>query len=170
LIEMVKAMLAERFQLKVRIESREVSGYALTVGKDGHKLKLKSPADSDQLPSLDFDASGQPIVRGRSTMEKFAQWLGGSFGFGGPANAPVVDRTGLSEVYDYAFDLFPRGAGGAGQRGGPASGQAQGDPAEEMRGIFFRSLENQLGLRLIPEKAIPVDVVVIDKVEMPSEN
>jgi uncharacterized protein (TIGR03435 family) len=171
LIEMVKTMLADRFQLKVRMEVRDVPGYALILGKDGgtngHKLKLKSPADSEQLPSLDFDASGRPIVRGKSTMQKFAQWLGGSFGFG-PANTPVVDRTGLTEVYDYEFDLLPRDPGGAGQRGAPAA--EQGEPGEVFKNMFFRSLEDQLGLRLVPEKAIPIEVVVIDKVEKPSEN
>jgi uncharacterized protein (TIGR03435 family) len=174
LIEMVKTMLADRFQLKVRMELRDVPGYALILGKDGgkdgHKLKLKSPADSEQPPSLDFDASGRPIVRGKSTMQKFAQWLGGSFGFG-PANNPVVDRTGLTEVYDYEFDLLPREPGGAGQRGAPAAGQAgREEPGEVFKNMVFRSLEDQLGLRLIPEKAIPIEVVVVEKVEKPSEN
>jgi uncharacterized protein (TIGR03435 family) len=169
LIEMVKAMLANRFQLKVRRESREVPGYALVVAKDGHKLKLKDPSDGEQLPSLEIDAHGAPIIHGKSTMQKLAQWLGGAFGFS-PIAATVVDKTGLTEVYDYEFDLLPRG-GGAGQREGPGLGQApRPQTAEERDKILIDLLEEQLGLRLVPEKAIPAEVVVIEKLEKPSEN
>jgi uncharacterized protein (TIGR03435 family) len=168
LIEMVKTMLTNRFQLKVRRESRGVPGYALVVAKDGYKLKLKDPSDSEQLPSLEIDAQGAPIVHGRSTMQKLAQWFGGAFG-ASPIDAPVVDKTGLTEVYDYEFDLLPRGGGAGGGRGGAGAGLRPQTPEERDR-MTFNLLEKQLGLQLVPEKAIPVEVVVIEKVEKPSEN
>jgi uncharacterized protein (TIGR03435 family) len=167
LIEMVKTMLANRFQLRVRREPREVPGFALVVAKGGHKLKLKNPSDSDQMPSLGFNNSGELFVQGKSTMQELAQWLGGAFGFG-PMAVPVINRTDLTEVYDYEFWLSPR-AGGAGQRGTSGDGQRP-QTAEERDKMISGLLEEQLGLRLVPEKAIPIEVVVIEKVEKPSEN
>jgi uncharacterized protein (TIGR03435 family) len=165
LIEMVKTMLANRFQLRVRRESRGVPGYALVVAKNGHKLKLKKPSDSDQLPSMEFDNSGELVARGKSTMQELARWLGGSFGFG-PIAVPVINRTALTEVYDYEFSLVPR-PGTAGQRG---AGQGRPQSAEEWDRMIMSQLEELLGLQLVPEKAIPIDVVVIEKLERPSEN
>ena len=174
LIEMVKTMLANRFQLKVHSESRGAPGFALVVANGGHKLKLKNPSDSEQPPSLEIDTTGAPIVRGKTTMKKLAEWFGGG---NWAISAPVVDRTGLTEVYDYALDPIPRGEGGGagGRTGGPAPGQPRRvQTAEEVNqfyyGLLDKQLENQLGLRLVPEKGIPVEVIVVEKVEKPSEN
>jgi uncharacterized protein (TIGR03435 family) len=166
LIEMVKTMLANRFQLRVRRETRGVPGYALVVPKDGHKLKLKKPADSQERPSMEFNNSGELVARGKSTMQEFAEWLGGAAGFG-PINAPVINRTDLIEVYDYEFSLVPR-PGGTGGRG---AGQAQRpQTAEEWDKMIIGQLEEQLGLRLVPEKTVPVEVVIVEKLEKPSDN
>jgi uncharacterized protein (TIGR03435 family) len=76
----------------------------------------------------------------------------------------VVDKTGLTGVYDVVFDWQPvqssQGAGADAVM--PASPDAIGPP-------LFEALEEQLGLKLVPAKD-PVEIIVIDSIEKPSEN
>jgi uncharacterized protein (TIGR03435 family) len=88
----------------------------------------------------------------------------------------VVDRTGLSGVFDMditytpeAFEVpFPAAARGI--AGGPADGQVTSAPAGQQSGpALFTALRDQLGLRLESDRA-PVDVLVVDTVQQPTEN
>src|SRR5262249_15781056 len=161
LIEMVQTMLADRFKLKVRRESRDLPGFALVVSKKGAKLKPKNPSDVDELPEQVTDEPfGKPVLRGKSTMEQLAQWLSGATGGGGSVGAPVIDRTGLRGIYDYELDTTDRGAGGG--RGGPVAGQVPRPPTpDDIAARLSAKLEDQLGLQLVPEKAIRVEVIVV---------
>lgn len=162
--QMLQTMLADRFKLKFHLAPSVVSGYALVVGDKGAKLK---PVSGDYEESL-------VPHKGKSTMKKLAQTLGKAI------EAPVVDRTGLSGVFEYEFHMFPPMppaiAGGAGGRvftsntpavaGVPAmaGGGAGGAELQSSR------LEEQLGLRLVPEKAVPAEIFVIESVEPPTPN
>jgi len=70
---------------------------------------------------------------------------------------PVIDQTGLSGTFDLSLEWLPENDGTPGQ----------GDEA----GTTFRTaLKNQLGLKLVPQKA-PVDILVIDHVDkIPTDN
>ena len=171
--QMVQAMLSDRFKLKVHRETQESSGYALVIAKNGPKLKLKEPSDREEPPSLEVNNAGRPVIRGKSTLDELARFLSG-----GPSNigAPVVDKTGLTGIYDYEF-APSIGGGGGGQRGGPPQGQPPRPPSEMLADILRQipaersaALEDQLGLRLQPEKAVPTEIIVIDQVEKPSTN
>jgi uncharacterized protein (TIGR03435 family) len=89
----------------------------------------------------------------------------------------VVDRTGLPGVFDMditytpeAFEVPFPGAAGRGIAGGPADGQAASAPAGQQGGTaLFTALRDQLGLRLEGDRA-PVDVLVVDNVQQPTEN
>jgi uncharacterized protein (TIGR03435 family) len=81
--------------------------------------------------------------------------------------APVVDKTGLSGVYEYEF-VMPNFVGG-GQRGAPGEPQPAA-PALDRAGAWSAALEAQLGLRLQAEKAVPTQRLVIDHVELPTPN
>jgi uncharacterized protein (TIGR03435 family) len=137
-------MLEDRFKLRYHIERKEVSGYSLVVAEGGHKMK---PIEGEYVESL-------VIYNGRSTMEQFAQNLRHLVG------GPVVDKTGLSGAYEYKLVLSPPSASPGGGRGGGGGGPAP-NLAEDL---------GKLGLRLQPEKAVPVEVLVVDHVEKPSPN
>lgn len=80
----------------------------------------------------------------------------------------VVDRTGLTGLYQYDLHFGDRPIPGAGPGGGfpfPVSSQA-GDPDAPS---LFTALEEQLGLKLVPQTG-RVDVLVIDHVEPPKPN
>ena len=78
---------------------------------------------------------------------------------------PVVDQTGLSERYDFTLNFTPDPAQATLLGGPPAPA---GDNPDAAPGLFA-AFQQQLGLKLEPTRA-PVDVMVIDKVQKPSEN
>jgi uncharacterized protein (TIGR03435 family) len=69
----------------------------------------------------------------------------------------VVDKTGLKGQYDFTLKWTPD------------IGAAAEQPASDAGPSLFTALQEELGLRLQSTKA-PVDVLVIDHVELPSEN
>jgi bla regulator protein blaR1 len=80
------------------------------------------------------------------TMEKFAQSP-----FMPVGGHPVVDQTGLKGRYDFTLKWAQEGGGDSQEPG------------------LFTAIQEQLGLKLVPAKA-PVEVIVVDHVEKPSEN
>ena len=80
-------------------------------------------------------------------------------------NRPVVEQSGLSEKYDFTL-TFTLDATQAALLGGPPAHAADNPDAVP---DLSSALQQQLGLKLEPTKA-PVDDMVIDKVERPSEN
>ncbi len=96
------------------------------------------------------------------TVEQLVHWLAGYSEIGG---RPVVDQTGLGGTYDFTLrwtrerlSAHPQ----SDQSGATSSTQPEA-PA------LFTSLAEQLGLRLMSTKG-PVEVLVIDHIEKPSEN
>jgi uncharacterized protein (TIGR03435 family) len=75
----------------------------------------------------------------------------------------MADKTGLTEIYDYSF-LWT--AGGRTDH----QGQTRPPTPEERAAEVSALLEESLGLRLEPQKAIPVEMIVVDQVEKPTEN
>ena len=77
----------------------------------------------------------------------------------------MVDQSGLSERYDFTLTFTPDAAQAALLGGAPTPAADNPDAAPDL----FAAFQQQLGLKLESAKA-PVDVMVIDKVEKPSEN
>ena len=155
---MVQKLLADRFQLTFHREKKELSVYAIVVGKTGPKL-TKSEGDPNGLPGLFFRKLG--VLNSRNaTMVDFAGLMQGSV-----LDRPVVDQTGLSGRFDFELKWTPDETqfGGFGVRVPPPAGDAAAPPD------LYTAIQEQLGLRLQSTKA-PVDVLVIDRVEKPSEN
>jgi uncharacterized protein (TIGR03435 family) len=78
---------------------------------------------------------------------------------------PVVDQSGLSDRYDFTLMFTPDAAQAALIDGPPRPAADNLDAAPDL----FTAFQQQLGLKLESTKA-PVEVMVIDKVEKPSEN
>lgn len=155
--ERLRALLADRFQLVVHKEIKEQPIYALVPAKNGYKLQETQEIGTQQ---------NMMTNRGRSQghaipMEMLAQMLSGITG------RPVVDRTGLTAKYDFVLEWTP-------DMGPDGRAQGLGDgitsPAPVAAGpTIFTALQEQLGLRLDSQKG-PVENIVIDRVEKPSEN
>jgi uncharacterized protein (TIGR03435 family) len=140
---MMRNMLAERFKLQFHRETRTLPEYALLVAKGGIKVPELVPADPKQQGTSQGPRSIQINGFQLSTL---ARMLIGVVG------APVIDRTELNGYYKIKLQHQPfQGAA----------------PDDEMPTIFAALA--QIGLRLEPIKG-PVEALVIDRAEMPSEN
>jgi uncharacterized protein (TIGR03435 family) len=157
---MIQKLLADRFQLKFHWEKRELPAYAVRITKAGAKI-IRSQDDPKGLPGFYFGraASGTALTFRNSPMSQVTAVLQNFL------DKPVVDQSGLSEKYDFTltFTLDPAQAVRLG--GAPLPAADNPDAAPDV----FAAFQQQLGLKLESTKA-PVDVMVIDKVEKPSEN
>jgi uncharacterized protein (TIGR03435 family) len=155
---MVKKLLTERFKLTFHNEKKELSVYALTVGKSGPKL-TKSEGDPNGLPGLFFRGLGV-LPATNATMGDFAGVMQTAV-----LDRPVVDLTGLTGRFNFTLTWTPDESqfGGLGIKVPPPTEKADAPPG------LFTAIQEQLGLKLEPTKA-PVDVLVIDHVEKPSDN
>jgi uncharacterized protein (TIGR03435 family) len=154
---MLQKLLADRFQLSFHHDKKELSVYALVVGKTGSKL-TKSDGDPNGLPSLFFRGLGVLPARNAS-MADFAGTMQGAV-----LDRPVVDQTGLPGRYDFMLTWTPDETqfGALGVKVPPPADNATAPD-------LFTAIQQQLGLKLEATKA-PVDVLVVDRVEKPSEN
>lgn len=138
---MLESLLAERFQLALHRESKQMSTLVLVVGKGGPKVRA-SPVEERGV----FQTSGATMTAEHATMAELTLRLSG------PLRTPVVDKTGMTGHYDFKIDLMPYFAGGkAGQ-------------APDMIDIAGSALREELGLNLESHKEL-IEVLVIDHVE-----
>ena len=156
-LEMLLPLLIDRFGLKFHHEQRDLPVYYLVIAKGGSKLKESNaepaqrhfrPVGRGQLESI-----GTPL---KNLVPILSRQLGRT----------VVDKTGLTGLYDYTLQWTP-GSGLGPALSGP-NGDAPADSA--VKPDVFTALQEQLGLKLESQKG-PVDVVVIDQMsKLPSEN
>ena len=130
--------------------------YVLTVGKNGPKLTRSDAASP--IPNLVPRGPGNLPAR-NATMEEFAGVMQSHL------DRPVVDQTGLKERFDFQLQWTPDEFTSFGGRDAPP----KSPEGAETQPDLFTAIQQQLGLKLEPARA-QVDVLVIDKVEKPSEN
>jgi uncharacterized protein (TIGR03435 family) len=163
--EMFRKLLADRFKLTFHRDKKELSVYAIVVGKSGPKL-TKSEGNPNAPPSLFFRGLGMLPARNAS-MSEFADVMQSAV-----LDKPVLDQTGLTGKFDFTLTWTPDEFqfGGLGVRVPPPN-----DPSVTIgpRGTaspdLFTAFQEQLGLKLESTKA-PAEVFVVDRVEKPSEN
>jgi uncharacterized protein (TIGR03435 family) len=85
------------------------------------------------------------------------------------ARRPVVDNTGLKGRFDLHLEFDPRPAQGSARLNGGELPPQLDNPTESSDYSIFTAVRKQLGLKLTPGKS-PLDAIVIDRVERPSEN
>ena len=169
--KMLQKLLADRFKMVVHREEKQMPAYALTVGKNGPKMK-ESDKPVPQGQPLCRGGEGEPGMTHRVcqhiTMAEFAQTLPRI----APAyfQTPVVDQTGLKGAYDFQLDWTPLGRI-MGSNGDGARSSGSGGASEPTGGrTIFEAVASQLGLKL-ESKKLPVSVLVLDSIEkMPTEN
>jgi len=163
MFEMLRTLLADRFKLVVHKELKESPVYALTLARrDGRLGSRLKPSDAecrppDSAPSAPSPQTGprcgfklgNGVLSGQgATMARFASEL--SF-----VGRQVIDRTGLTGPFDVDLEWTPDSPGAA--------------PTPDAGASIFTAIHEQLGLKLEPSTA-PLEVIVIDSAERPSEN
>jgi len=178
-IQMVaRALLAERFQLKTHLETRELSGYLLVVAtEDGRLGPQLRPVKTDcSIPRAVAPLTGGPapqgsatapvplprptcgirystdaITAGATTMWQLATALARSL------NTFVMDGTDIKGVFDFDLRWTTEGV--------PPAAAAVAGSSNDAPSIF-RAVEEQLGLKLVSQWG-PVSMLVIDTAERP---
>ena len=150
--QMLQNLLHDRFGLQVHREKREQSAYVLKVAKDGPKLK------ADETGATNVRTSGNAIGLEHGEISRFTQLLSSALG------KPVVDQTGLTGHYNISLQWNDAPVADGGVIGLDA--HATADPNRES---IFSAIQNQLGLQLVSQH-VPVEMIVIDKIERPSAN
>jgi uncharacterized protein (TIGR03435 family) len=157
---MLRSLLQDRFGLTMHYEMREQPSYALTIDRGGIKTEQLRPFKADCAAIADAIRRGDPAaapqapVRTNGALPCGYSWFRGQLAAGGidmasvavalegSADRPVIDRTGLSGLFEFTLNV--------------------GDDQ-----TIFTSLREQLGLRLESQKtALPV--VVVDRIERPT--
>ncbi len=180
---MLQSLLADRFRLKLHYATKELPVYALVIAKNGPKLTAspdgcdipgfagqghagaKAGGGSDALSATARDAFG------------FQSWLGIPEALAGFADRPVIDKTGFEASYYCTADgrdplrvLAAELPFGSGRRGDPQPNEDVSNvDADLTTKSVYTVVEEKWGLKLEPRKA-PLDVLIIDRVERPSEN
>jgi bla regulator protein blaR1 len=149
----LQMLLADRFQLAVHSQTKELPIYALVAAKNGPKME----------PNLSPDGSVQSMSTGltmlkakRASTEEIASALASIVG------RPVIDQTGLKGFYDLKVEWTPDAAASA-------PGVLEEKPAANSGPTLFTALQEQIGLKLESRKG-PVETLVVDRAERPSDN
>jgi uncharacterized protein (TIGR03435 family) len=148
--EMMQTLLAERFALQFHRQTKELSIYALVAGANGPKLhKVAAGGDSEMRMK---DGS---LIFNNTSMPQFADHLEI---MRRQVDRPVVDRTGLTGVFDFSLKFADTDTD-------MRTAMVQGDSAS-----VFNLIQQQIGLKLEAKKG-PVEIIVIDYVnKIPTAN
>jgi uncharacterized protein (TIGR03435 family) len=166
---MMRALLEDRFKLKIHRETREIPVYELTVAKGGPKLQVAQPGkcfildrDHPLVPpepgkrEIPFCGGLSRVVHSGSA--SYAAWYGATMadlchGLSIMLDRDAIDKTGLAGAFDIHLetspaDLYPEGVPAPRD---PTAPPVATDPA---RGpSIFTALQEQLGLKLMPARA-----------------
>jgi uncharacterized protein (TIGR03435 family) len=198
---MMQQLLKDRFGLAVHREKRNFPGYELVIAEGGPKLRASQAdpdfvaPDSSPLPERRKDGAILPpgpqlltslgwgviIVQAQQqaiheVVKGMGRMINQSFGENpndfASAKARVIDRTGLTGVYDFTLRFscelcqFATANGATAPPPPPAPADAPGGEPS-----IFTAVEKQLGLKLNKIKDVPLDVIVADHVEkLPTGN
>jgi uncharacterized protein (TIGR03435 family) len=140
---MLQALLADRFKLVVHKETKELPIFELVVAKGGPKIQ---PAHREPSVADDFIQTHSGRMKALMVpMSDFALVLSSTLG------RRVVDKTNLEGKFDFQLEFAPE------------------KETDSDRPSIFTALQDQLGLKLEASRG-PVEILVIDSAELPSEN
>jgi uncharacterized protein (TIGR03435 family) len=165
-LQMLQAVLIDRLNLKIHRETRELPIYSLVIAKNGPKLQetKRDPA----TPDVPVGRGGASVTTGTGNGPITLTVLHCPSAdlasvFVPYAGRTVVNKTGLTSVYDFTLQFTPDDNSGVPTRTvGPSV-------PEPIAPSIFNAVQEQLGLKLESGKG-PVEVTVIDHVERPSGN
>jgi uncharacterized protein (TIGR03435 family) len=175
MLPMLQTLLEDRFELRTHRENREMAVFALTLAKDGPKLKrvaegdCEVPAPGTPPPALSpgqkpipacgsWYGSGTRVSGRRVSMEQITTLLRGILG------RTVIDQTGLTGYFDFDFEWTP-----------DSQHVSAGDPDQSSTAVdsgaptAVTAIQEQLGLIVKSTKG-QVEMLVVDHIQRPSEN
>jgi uncharacterized protein (TIGR03435 family) len=139
---MAQTLLANRFHLRVHREMRPLPVYALIVGKNGPKLHASKGNGRGNIKTFANGSIGGNNVSLAFLAERLSSY----------ADRPVIDKTGFTEPIAFTLQWAP-----------------DETPADTTHPSLYTAVQEQLGLKLKPEKD-PIEVLVIDHIERPTPN
>jgi uncharacterized protein (TIGR03435 family) len=159
---MLQTLLTERFQLAFHRDTKQRPVYALMVAKNGPKLQ---EVRQDREGDGNFTTGEGHLIGQGATMEGFAEILTMLLG------RTVLDMTGVKGKFDWKLEWTPERfrRGESGEHGSPSEAHEGWRPPDPDGPGLFRAIEQQLGLKLEARKG-PVEILVIDHAERPTEN
>jgi uncharacterized protein (TIGR03435 family) len=192
---MLQSLLADRFQLRAHLESRNLPAYTMVVAGNGSKLKEATSANQQApahaFPNLRMGLDGFPeLPPGAQLLRSYEIVVGGSDGqvyklwarhettaqladrLSSHLSRPVLDRTELTAQYDFALTWSSESAGGVVPRTDPPPDEidVHQNPILSDVPSIFTAIQAQLGLRLQETKAA-LSVLVVDSVDkIPTSN
>jgi uncharacterized protein (TIGR03435 family) len=146
----LQSLLGDRFQLKFHRETKEMSCYALVVAKGGFKLQ-ESPKHDEHGMNSKGKGNERNLVATGADMGRLVAFLARQ------VDRPVVDMTHIQGFYDFTLAWTPDDL------------KAAATPDQPTLPSIFTALQEKLGLKLEAQKA-PVEFIVVDGAERPSEN
>ncbi len=144
LVGKLQAMLADRFQLKLHREKKEMTVYGLVIAKGGIRMQVSSDSGDSSMNGGRTDEGKSSLTGKNLPLENLVRFLSGQ------TARPVIDQTGLTGKYNFKMIYAP-------------------DMNDLTGPSIFTALQEQLGLKLESQKGLS-DVLVIDSVQKPSEN
>ncbi len=166
--QMMRNLLAERFQLKTHLESKDFPVYELVIAKNGLRLKDSAGA-SESSKTIALPEGFPTLPAGPGLVVKLLSrgayqlvWTRGqqqpiselARALRAPGQEPIIDKTGLTGKYDFTLEYT---------MDTPAASDAGGVEPPPAPGIFT-ALQEQLGLQLVAKK-LAFDVVVVESFE-----
>ena len=146
---MLQMLLADRFQLKLHREMREMQVYTLVVGKSGPKLQQAQAADGSNW-EIKYQRNPREFTAINTPLDIFAKALLQEL------NRTVIDKTALKGYFDFTLKWSPEVP-------------ANAPPAADRAPSIFTAIQEQLGLKLESARGA-VEVLIIDHVERPTAN
>ena len=143
--EYLQNLLADRFRFSFHRETREIRVYSLLPSRTGHKLVTHAGAGEYSMRVQPADDGRLRLRSTKGNMRRLTEILSGQLG------ELVVDRTGLSGDYDFTLEWAPSAM------------------TNTAGASLFTAVVEQLGLRLESARQ-PMDVIVIDRIERPTED
>ena len=153
---MFQNLLVDRFKLQFHKEMRTLPAYELVVDKSGAKLPENHSPEHFDIP---VRPTGFGKLEATHCSMSYFSWI-----LSQRLDRPVIDQTGLAQFYDFKLEWTPEPPPGLAGRPDVAANLPPTNGPD-----IFTALREQLGLKLDSRKG-PVEVMVIDNVERPSEN
>ncbi len=149
---MLAQVLTDRFHLKTHTEIKQLPVYDLVVTPHGPKFKLSA---KQEYGEMGMSSGEREVTLKAYPVSALAYTLSGIL------HRTVIDKTGLTDRYDLHLTWAPERPASATQDDGR-------NPTDSGPSIFSAT-QDQLGLKLVPDKG-PVPTLVVDHVELPTPN
>jgi uncharacterized protein (TIGR03435 family) len=160
---MLLAVLKDRFHLQAHLETKTLPVFDLTVAKGGPKFTGATGADTHAaMVKNGLTTGGSMLVNNGELTANAVPLSSLTYSLSGEVGRTIIDKTGLTGKYDFELKWTPERAAASGADNGQTDDQNSASS-------LFTALQEQLGLKLQSSKG-PVETLVVDHVEMPSEN